>query len=301
MLTTSSTAMRLNKKIYFFAATGLFGLFVFILAASVRPLTETTPETPLVLGVQIVAKKPSLGLSTWLRRLPPSTLNTTPSATFIRAPVSKKSNYKIALYGDSMIETMGENLPVLRRSLQSKYPKITFELYNYGVGGQNVAQGLVRFDQPFTNQTRNYPPISELRPDVIILGSFAYNPYSDSEHDRYWLELSQLEEKAKRITPKVYQLVEIAPLSGDFGKGPNGINWSNDLRLSHAKKITNYLNNALGVAKTMRIPVIDAYAATKTDGKFGSWTYTDKNDGIHPSFNGQTLTANLITSIISLD
>jgi len=76
-----------------------------------------------------------------------------------------------------MIDTMGENLDYMQKSLGAKYPGTTFKLYNYGIGSQNIEQGLARLNSSFSYQTRNYPPLSKISADVLILGSFAYNPF----------------------------------------------------------------------------------------------------------------------------
>ena len=95
-----------------------------------------------------------------------------------------------------MVDTMGENMEYLGESLQTVYPQTKFNLYNYGIGGQNVKQGLDRFNQPFSYQTRNYPPIIGINADIIIVASFAYNPFSPHNRDQHWLTLTELVNQA---------------------------------------------------------------------------------------------------------
>ena len=58
-----------------------------------------------------------------------------PLSTPILTPIIlKKTSYSIAIFGDSMVDTMGEKLEYLQETLGKKYPQTKFDLYNYGVG-----------------------------------------------------------------------------------------------------------------------------------------------------------------------
>src|SRR5690349_10068088 len=136
--------------------------------------------------------------------------------------IFSKNSYSIAIYGDSMVDTMGEQLEYLQAALKKQYPGKTFYYYNYGIGSQNVEEGLNRFDKAFDYKTRHFVPLSSLHPDIIIIGSFSYNPFYPYDKDRHWNTLTQLVQKAKATGADVYMLAEIAPLKTGFGKGPNG-------------------------------------------------------------------------------
>lgn len=211
-----------------------------------------------------------------------------------------KSSYTIAIIGDSMVDTMGDYLPYLGESLKARYPKTTFKLYNYGIGGENLAQGLARFDDPYSYQNRNYPALTELSADIIIVASFAYNPFSPHDRDRHWLTLTELVSQAKTTGVQVYLLAEIAPLGKNFGVGKNGINWPPDLARQQALNIIEQLENAVALAQTLNVPLIDAFHKSQIDGKFGSREFVDGNDGIHPSVAGHQLMADLIAATIKL-
>lgn len=229
-----------------------------------------------------------------LKHISPKTLNILGIHTY-------KSSYKIAIFGDSMVDTMGENLDYLQVSLKKRYPKITFHYYNYGIGSQNVAEGLARFHIPLNYKERNFPSMSQLLPDIIIIGSFAYNPFYPFDREKHWTNLSTLIQEAKNTGADVYVLAEIAPLRKDFGKGPNGVNWAEDTAEEHSKNIITLLENAIYLSKDHhKIPIINAYSKTKVNGKFGSKKYVDPNDGIHPSIEGHKLMAELIASTIKL-
>lgn len=216
-------------------------------------------------------------------------------------PKPAKTSYSIAIYGDSFVDTMGENLEYLQGSLKRRYPNLTFNFYNYGIGSQNVQQGVERFDSAFDYKTRHYPPITSLHPDIIIIGSFGYNPFSPHDRNRHWQVLTQLVQKAKNTGSTVYMLAEVAPLKNGFGKGPGGVNWGDDAANLQAQHITQQLQNAVYLARDhLKVPLIDAYNPSTVDGTFGNPKYVNKNDGIHPSELGHQFMADLIAKTIKL-
>lgn len=211
-----------------------------------------------------------------------------------------KSFYAIALFGDSMIDTMGEHLEYLQKDFSEKYPGTVFHLYNYGIGSQNAEQGFARFYTPFSNRERSYPPISQINADVVVIGSFAYNPFSPYNRDQHWLALKKLVKEAKKTSSAVYMLAEIAPLSYGFGKGPHGVNWNVDLAYQHATHILELLQNAIDLARELNVPVIDAFNPSKENGVFGIRAYVNPDDGIHPSVAGHEFMAKEIADTILL-
>ena len=215
-------------------------------------------------------------------------------------PAQAKSSYSIALFGDSFIDTM-ENMEPLRAALKKRFPTTSFTLYNYGIGSQNAQMGLDRWNSDYNYKTRHYPSIVNLHPDIIILGSFAYNPFAPYNRDQHWQTLQKLQQQAKNTGADVYQLAEIAPLADNFGKGPNGVNWPASRARDHAGHITEQLENAIFLAKDhSKIPLINAYFPSRVSGRFGDGTYTEPNDGIHPSLTGHKFMADLIAAKIRL-
>ncbi len=238
---------------------------------------------------------------------PPQTTPThTPTA--IPTPTNQppkqtaKSSYSIAVFGDSMIDTMGERLEYLEQALKNKYPRTNFSLYNFGVGAQNVEEGLARLHQPLNYKDRHYPPLDEIKPDLIIIGSFAYNPFSPHDRNRYWAALNQLVNEVKSISPQVYLLAEIAPLKNNFGQGPNGVNWDQTTSYQHATNIIDLLENAVNLSSASHIPLINAFNPSQiSPDKSGNPRYVNSSDGIHPSIAGHQFMAEKIAQTISLD
>lgn len=247
----------------------------------------------------------TLGQSTAVPPIPthkPTEALPTLLPTYTLAPTIKlsKKKYVIAAFGDSMIDTMGDQLDYLQSALLEKYPGTQFVFYNYGIGAQNVSDGLARFQSPFMYKERSYPPITQIGADVIILGTFAYNPFSSHDRNRHYQEYSQLVEQAKQTSSSIYVLVEIAPLGNTFGKGKNGINWPPDLARTQALHIIEQLENGISVGKTLSVPVIDTFHMTQLSGQFGEASYVNSDDGIHPSVAGHQFMADLIAQTVEL-
>lgn len=235
-------------------------------------------------------------------KAPTPTVDVTPIATVSATPTPiklSKNAYVIAGFGDSMIDTMGENLDYLDAALKKKYPGVTFKLYNYGIGATTVENGVGRWDSPFSNRERNFQPISTLNADVIILGSYSYNPFSPHDLNKRNTLLAQLIQKAKATKAKVYLLAEIAPLYDGFGQGPRGPNMTVEAAHDQADKIFEQLASVAGIANTQGVPLIDAFTPTRiVDGKYGNRYYTNADDGIHPSAYGNQFTADVIVKTI---
>ncbi|MEO6509097.1 MAG: GDSL-type esterase/lipase family protein [Patescibacteria group bacterium] len=231
----------------------------------------------------------------------PSTLMPTPTIAPTESDLLSKTSYKIALYGDSLIDTMVDAQPSLETQLKAIYPKTLFKVYNYGIGAQNVNDGLERWDKPFSNRDREYPPIKNIKPDILIIGSFAYNPFSPHDPNKHKESLTELVKKAKQTTARVFLLAEIAPLGDDFGTGIKGVNWTPKQSQEHSRHIIEQLQNVFAVGKELNVPVIDAYTPSKAeDSEFGKRELVNVDDGIHPSPEGHDFTAKIIISTIAL-
>lgn len=245
-------------------------------------ITRTPTSVPKVAAAQIDVN-------------PSPKLETSPTPVFTPVPVLTRDSYIIAIIGDSMVDTMGEHLNYLDASLKRRYPQLKFALFNYGTGAQNVEEGVARLPKPFSYKTRQFQPLSELRPDILVVASFAYNPFFPYDRNKHWLTLAGLIAQAKQIAEKVYVLAEIAPLKSGFGKGPGGVNWVDNIANEHAQKIVEQLENAVGLAQTLEVPVINAFELSKLAGeRFGKPQYVNSSDGIHPSVAGHQLMADLI-------
>lgn len=210
-----------------------------------------------------------------------------------------KNSYSIAVFGDSMVDTMGERLEYLEHTLKKKYPNTDFNLYNFGKGAQNCEEGLARLHSPLDYQDRHYPTLDEIKPDVLIIGSFAYNPFSPHDSGRYRSCFSQLVSEGKTISGRIYVLAEIAPLKVNFGKGPGGVNWDDNTAYQQATRIIGQLENAIDISQFANVPLINAFISSQISAdKSGNPKYVNSSDGIHPSVAGHEFMADLITDTL---
>lgn len=271
-------------------------LLLFILTIFFIPLALFLSQKYFNKQTQTESVKASIAIPT---AQPTPTLTQTPTPT--PPVILKKASYSIAIFGDSMVDTMGEQLEYLQETLSRKFPQTKFNLYNYGIGGQNVEQGLMRFESSFVNRERNYPPIPALTPDVLIIGSFAYNPFSTHDRNRHYTLLKELAAKAKSLPSNIYLLAEIAPLKTGFGKGKNGINMPENIAFEHATHIIEQLDDVINLSNAENIPLINTYYESRTEGSFGDPYLVNKDDGIHPSAAGHYFTAESIVENIKLN
>lgn len=204
----------------------------------------------------------------------------------------------IALYGDSMVDTMETGLPYLDQALKKYYPEAQFKLLNYGIGAQNIETAWERLGQDYHYKDRDYPPITQLGANLIILESFAYNPMGESGLDTQWLKLSQMVSQAQASGSKVMLLATIAPTRTKFGQGPGGVNWPAETAWQQAELIKKYLENTLRLAENLGVPVVDAYHASLLSDGEANLTYINANDHIHPSVAGERLISELIAKKI---
>lgn len=255
-----------------------------------RIVEETAPtliadinSKPAVLGTDVIERETTTPQEEKIKKLP-------------------KDIYFIALTGDSIVETMGKDTPHLVSLLEEEYPETTFITYNYAVGARNVSQNLKDFHEPFNYKDRHYESIDTLKPDIIIVGSSAYNVFDPHDTNHHWLEYTRLIQEALTITPHVYMLAEHAPLRSGFGFGVDGIVWEPATAWVHTGRIIEHLNNVLGLSRTLGIPIIDAYTPSLSeDGQSGRRELINAEDNIHLSDQGLVFISELIVEILDFE
>lgn len=209
---------------------------------------------------------------------------------------SRTGTITIAIIGDSMVDTMETGLPYLEKYLKAYFPKIKFNLLNYGIGSENIITANKRIEENYNYKDRSYPVLSQLDADLIIIESFAYNPLGNEDKDlkTHSLTINSMVDKLQTEKTKIVFLAAICPIKKDFGKGPNGVNWDIDTAWTHATKIQNFLENGIRTAKEIGLPIIDTYNPSKLPNGEGIKNYVSTNDGIHPSKAGHDFMAKTI-------
>lgn len=215
----------------------------------------------------------------------------------------QKKEVTIALLGDSMTDTLGIDFPALQTLLKQKFPGIQPFIINYGVGGTNIDQGIPRITSGYSYQGRSLKAMAEEHPDIVILESFAYNPFPFDEGalEKHWLSLSYAVDSIRTNIPgaKIVIGVTIAPNTNVFGDGA-GLSFQPKDKQERTNVIRNYLESTIQFAKGEHFPLADAYTPSRDSTGNGILKYINRGDDIHPSGDGATLYAQaVVTAIVS--
>lgn len=215
---------------------------------------------------------------------------------------TRKSHYTIALIGDSMIDTLGPTIPNLQTKLTALFPATTFTLLNYGVGGTNIDYGIERLINSYIYLGKTIPSLLSQKPDVVVVESFGYNPYSydSGALEKHWLQLANMVDSLKKGIPSVKIIIAatIAPNSKVFGDGAPGLSFSSQDKIERTTVIKQYLDSTVKFALSQQLPLADAYHAT-LDGKGdGKLVYINGGDHIHYSDAGRAFFTQKIADAI---
>ncbi len=213
---------------------------------------------------------------------------------------TRKNAFTIAVLGDSMVDTLGPGVPHLKNRLSALYPNTLFTILNYGVGGTNIDYGLERLTHDYDYLGHHVPSLVSQRPDIVVVESFGYNPYTFDEGalTTHWLRLTTVVDTIKDKLPesKIVIAATIAPNEGVFGDG--ALNWDSDAKSKKVRIIKNYLENAVGFAKGEHLPLADVYHATLDNTENGKLAYINPVDHIHYSDAGRSLFAQKVAEAI---
>lgn len=205
----------------------------------------------------------------------------------------------ISLLGDSMIDTLGKDLPQLKILLAQAYPNYEFKLINHGVGATNIEYGLERLTNGYTYLEKSYPSVVSENPDIVVIESFAYNPWSNSQGDldRQWLTIGKIIETLRSHLPgvKVILASTIGPNSKYFGD--ESVNFTPEEKQAKVETIRSYLQNMVNFALSQKYPLADAYHASLDDQGEGKKQFISQ-DNIHPSGPGGYLFSQKIVEAI---
>jgi len=231
--------------------------------------------------------------------------SSTPTPTQTPAPVvrrTKKSTMTIALLGDSMTDTLGPEALHLKNALHGTYPNTTFIIKNFGVGGEPIDSGINRITNGYTYLGSSHPSLVSTNPDLVVVESFGYNPTGNDQGalDHHWLDLAHVVDLIRNNLPgtKIVIAATIAPNSNCFGDGAPGISFSPEDKLSRTTTIKAYIETAIKFAASQRIPLANAYTASRDSSGNGKLTYINSGDHIHYSDQGRVLMGSKITGTI---
>lgn len=210
-----------------------------------------------------------------------------------------KQSYTIAILGDSMVDTLGRDLPHLSSFLKSRLPGIKFTLINHGVGAANIESGLSRLTNGYTYLGENRPAVLSQNPDIVVIESFAYNHWDNtqSDLDRQWTTLARMTDTIKSNNPetKIVLAVTVAPYCPTYTDG--SANLPPERKYSECATVKAYLQNAVSFAGSSGYAVADAYHVSILNGE-GNPKYINQTDHIHPSESGKMLFSRKVAEAI---
>jgi len=215
-----------------------------------------------------------------------------PSATPSKKVSTVSGNLKIALLGDSMVDTFLYDPKIFKVELTKVWPAVNFEILNYGVGATNAEYGFTRLTQSYDYQGKTVPSLLSQNPNIVIVESFAYNHPQELSQNTQTLSqiISTIQSGSKA---KIYFLVSIAPDKKIYAQGIEGITWTPEQRSIEAQKVIDFLRDAVAFAQNQGLPLINAYQKSLDWEGDGNQEYISE-DNIHPSEAGKLLIADLI-------
>ncbi|MDO8452048.1 MAG: SGNH/GDSL hydrolase family protein [bacterium] len=213
-----------------------------------------------------------------------------------------KTSYTIAILGDSMVDTLGIDLLDLQNDLKKRFPNVSFRLLNYGVGATNIDMGLPRLSGEYVYEGRTVPSLISQNPDIVVIESFGYNPYSFSEGaiDRHWLALAGMKDAIRERLPKTKIVIAatIAPDRDTFGDGAPGVSFDETAKRERTDVIKEYLLSTVRFARGEGLPLADAFHPSLDGSGDGKIEYINPGDHIHYSDSGRKLFSQVLGEAI---
>lgn len=196
----------------------------------------------------------------------------------------------LALIGDSMIDTLSDN--ICQNSLQKYFPNIKFNLLKYGYGSTTLESVIKRLTETTTYLDKEKPALLSLSPDIILIESFAYNNFGNSQKgiEKYQNLLKEIIDLIKEKSPetKIILASTIAPNSISFASGIKNMHFTALEKIEKTNTIKLYLQNLINFAKNNNLPLVDAYSLSLF-GDNGASQFIDSVDNLHPSPLGTEL------------
>ena len=260
---------------------------------------EKFPEVTSTAALPVQAGLPAQAGASLLTISPTPLPSSTPAVIYRK---TKKPTMTISIVGDSMVDTLGPEVGGLRNKLRATYPSTEFTVINHGVGAENIDSGLHRLTNGYTYLGNPRPSVVSQRPDVIIIESFSYNPYSFEAGalTKHWLQLALMVDTIKRELPetKIMIAATIAPNWNVFGDGAPFINFSAEGKKQKVETIKSYIDNAVKFAKSQNLPLANAFHPTLDSTGNGKLGYINGSDHIHYSDSGRSYMASILSSAI---
>jgi len=205
----------------------------------------------------------------------------------------------LVLLGDSMIDTLSTDTCQL--SFKQYFPKTKVNLLKYGYGSTNIESAKKRLTESTTYKNVSNPSIISQNPDIILIESFAYNNFGNSQSgiDRHTQALKELTSTIKEQLPntKIILAATIAPDSISFGNGIKNMYFSALEKVEKTNTIKLYLQNIINFASKNNFALADAFHPSLF-GQNGLPQLISSSDHLHPSTLGTELFCDTVAKSI---
>ncbi|HEX8923455.1 MAG TPA: SGNH/GDSL hydrolase family protein, partial [Patescibacteria group bacterium] len=190
----------------------------------------------------------------------------------------------------------------LQKALEYYYPGRKFRILNYGVGGSTIDYALFRLSSSYQYLGKNIPPLLSTEPDIVVIESFAYNNFGNTQAgiDKQWLNLGAITTVIKNKLPrtKIVMAAAIAPNSITYANGVKDLHLTALDKIERVSTIDLYLQNLVNFATSQSYPLADAYHPSLTDGKNGRKDLINTTDYIHPSELGNQFFCDIVAKSV---
>ncbi len=259
-------------------------------------IASPAPTIPL-----LISPTPLISLTPTRQPSPSPTPTPIPTPSNTSTQRLWKNPVKIAFLGDSMIDTLGQDMPEMKQAIQTYYPNLTVNILNYGVGATNIDYGIQRITNQYEYLGRSIPSLASQHPNIVVIESFAYNPYSFDEGaiDKHWLALANAVDTIRQNIPQARIVIAatVAPNAKIFGDGA-GLSFSLEDKQRRINTIKQYLESTIRFARSQQLPLANAYhPSLQSDGN-GNPLYINPHDHIHPSEKGRSLFAQRVAETL---
>ena len=205
--------------------------------------------------------------------------------------IPNKHAYLTLLVGDSMVAALGPSANSLRLELLKLYPTHEFVNYNRAVPATNVLTLTSVINENLDDGF-----------DLVIIGSFAYNPLSHLPLDQgLKAQTKALDTTIKTLIQKrpevvIVMITPIAPNKYTFAQKTYAL--APEVRAAWVTERIAYINNHIKFAKDHQIPLVNIYETSLNENGDGNPIYISSDDYIHPSNAGIELMSREIAQFI---
>lgn len=212
--------------------------------------------------------------------------------------------FKIALVGDSIFDSWGDDCPEMSQELKRLYSHSDFLIENHGLAGSRAGHALWRVSNDYPKDGRLCRCLSMFNPHVTVIDSFAYSNRTDGPEgmSEYRDVLRRLVDEIRTTTAsQILFCLSIPPHRDRFLETtPSYFNTSRATRQRMADDVKLYLDEARRIAQDEGWPIADVAIDIEKRVLAGEnmRQFINQSDSLHPSRYGFQTMATLITRAI---